>query len=282
MTRPNCSLTRNHSSIDQPCPPSRTDVRPPCRRAAIAAALDLGDGLVREPAAGELGLLFQRHQHLFARTRGRGLQLELRVGQSVRVGVVVVAGSSSSAPDVRGRRSVERSSSGGSLSIGRRSAGAVGGGGAREDGPAAPASGCGGWRSPRGRGRARCTSGSAERHARRSNRRRRAGSAATGAGRRAAAAARSSRLRPAPRRAKRGARGQRGDRPPAAPLGLGGDRQPCRALDHLAYTTSTEHKVRKRRMTTVAPPTATVSDAPGTALAPACTPIPSCSRPSRS
>ena len=39
MTRPNCSLTRNHSSIDHPCPPYSGANRPPFSRAAIASRL---------------------------------------------------------------------------------------------------------------------------------------------------------------------------------------------------------------------------------------------------
>ena len=64
MERPSCSSTRNHSVFDQPCPPYSSAWSPPESRGVDRLALDALVQLLRDVAAGALGQLLVRDQHL--------------------------------------------------------------------------------------------------------------------------------------------------------------------------------------------------------------------------
>ena len=147
MTRPNCSLTRNHSSIDQPWPPYSGANRPPFSRAAIASRLmcstvSSGSCPPSSSASSSSGIS--------------------TVSTNVRARCWSSSWSDvSSWPAVVGKTAVLMFAPRFSWRAAARAAACLSRFAARRD-PAAPAAGCGGWRSRRSRrSRACATSGSA-------------------------------------------------------------------------------------------------------------------------
>ena len=149
MTRPNCSLTRNHSSIDQPCPPcSRREaaaVQPRGDRRALDLARRSRPAAARRAPRPRARAASARSRRTRALAAGaRAARRSAQTSWSAAGAVVVIAGPFAWSSVVE-LRSVARSAGG---PLARR-------------GRAGRAAGCGGWRSRRShaRGRRR-TSGS--------------------------------------------------------------------------------------------------------------------------
>ena len=81
VERPSCSSTRNHSSFDQPWPPCSGGVQPAGQPGLDRLALDALVQLVGDVAAGALGQLLVRDQHLVDEAPRALLQLELLGGE---------------------------------------------------------------------------------------------------------------------------------------------------------------------------------------------------------
>ena len=286
VTRPNCSLTRNHSTIDQPWPPCSAGTRPPCSRAAIAARLisaTVVSAAARRRAPrprprAASGPARRTRERAPAAPAGRRSARCGRGGDRRAHGSPVAGVSSVSQGRGRARRRAPASCRRAAIAAGQRRAGP----GQREqqvvvvgDHRRRRASGRG---RRQGRGRGRRAIDQLD-HLVQVGQPRRWLPCSTSRSIRARSRATASVGAPA-------AAGQRRHRLRELALGLGRDRQPGRTLDHGRRLTATDHKVRieeNGHPPPLSPPHTVAARAPpAPRSSPACTPTRRCWRPSRS